>query len=222
MTQQPPSLSVQTELLQLHLKKKKMGWVLFFSVINMLLEIPVGYVTNSMALLSDGWHIALHVMVMGLGWLTYHYLVYRHKKEQPLHTKKTLSFVGLINAAVIALAGLILLVECIRKLGDPTAIKFEAGIAMAAVGLVLNIISLRILHPTKAHTDHTIRATHLHLAADILTSVLAFLALVVGFYLQWPQADPLAGMISAVIILFWAKGIITPAWKEFFSEHQKK
>ena len=103
---------------------------------------------------------------------------------------------------------------------NPVAISFYQAIAVAAVGLAVNLASALILKdPRQGHdhghdhghahaTDHNLRAAYLHVLADALTSVLAIAALALGKSFNWYFLDPLMGIVGAVIIARWSYGLL--------------
>lgn len=203
---------------QLALKKKKTGWVLLISLVTMLVEISFGYFTKSMALLSDGWHMTTHVIAIGAGWCAYQYVLYQHKKGNEVNTSKTLAYVGFLNALALAIIAITVFVECIERFCAPIGIKYEEAILVSIIGLIVNLVSAKILHHEEEHSDHNLRAAYLHVIADILTSVLALMALFAGYYFQLYKADAVVGIIGSLVILLWARGIIINSYKEILNK----
>ena len=203
---------------QLNLKRSKTGWVLLISLVIMMLEISYGYITNSMALLSDGWHMASHVVAIGASWLAYQYVLIEHKTEQDVSTSKILAYVGFFNALALAIIAVIVFAESIHRFCNPRDIKYTEAILVSFIGLIVNLVSAKILHQDENLSDHNLRAAYLHVLADVLTSTLALLALFVGFYFRLYQADAIVGIIGAIIILNWARGIIINSGKEILKK----
>jgi cation diffusion facilitator family transporter len=97
-------------------------------------------------------------------------------------------------------------------------IRFNEAIAVAVIGLVVNLISAFLLkekhHHSQGHQsnphhhDHNLRAAYLHVIADALTSVLAIVALLTGKAFGWVWMDPVMGIIGALIITKWSYGLL--------------
>ena len=84
---------------------------------------------------------------------------------------------------------------------------------MAFIGLAVNaacIVVMETGHANDAqkHTDYNFKAAYYHILADMLTSVLAIAALVVGKYLGWTCLDALIGMLGGVLIVKWAISLL--------------
>jgi cation diffusion facilitator family transporter len=111
-------------------------------------------------------------------------------------------------------------------------IQFPEAIAVAVVGLVVNLVSALLLrdhhdhhhghghdhahhdhdhdHADHAHEhhDHNLRAAYLHVLADALTSLLAIIALVAGMFLGWVWLDAVMGIVGALVITRWSWGLL--------------
>jgi len=195
-------------------------------MVTMVLEISYGYIAKSMSLLSDGWHMSSHVVAIGASWLAYHYVLRQQAKGKSVNPSKTLSYVGLVNALVLAIIAVAMIVECIKRFNMPVDIKYKEAIIVAIIGLVVNLVSAKILHHDEESTDHNLRATYLHVLADVLTSALAITALIIGFYFDLSNLDTIVGIIGSLVILYWAKSIIVNSIREIYlkgnrvNEHQ--
>jgi cation diffusion facilitator family transporter len=110
-----------------------------------------------------------------------------------------------------------------QRIIDPHIIQFNEAIAVACLGLFINVVSAFLLkddhhhhhhhhdHDDEHHHhhhDHNLRAAYIHVLADALTSLLAIIALVSGKYFGWDWLDPIMGIVGAVIITRWAYGLL--------------
>jgi len=199
----------------LHIKERKTRIVVLISIAAMLLEITFGYITNSMALLSDGWHMSSHVIAIGAGWLTYKYVINKqatnHLKSNP---DKIFSLTGYTNGLVLLVIAAVMLVESFQRLRSPLNVSYREAILVSIFGLVINLISAKVLHHKEAHSDNNIKATYLHVMADVLTSVFALVALFAGLYYRIYWLDSIMGVVGSVIIMTWSWGLIKNSWKD--------
>jgi cation diffusion facilitator family transporter len=204
----------------LEVKERKTRIVVIISFITMVLELVFGYITNSMALLSDGWHMSSHVLAIGAGWLTYKYVLREQKNNTPVNAAKILAIAGFVNGILlIAIAGFVLL-ESLERFCAPLPIAYHQAALVSFIGLIVNLVSAKILHHDSAHSDHNLQATYLHIAADILTSVLALIALLSGLYFQINTADALAGLFGSLVIIYWTLGVLRTSSIEIFDAPQ--
>ena len=194
--------------------------VLAITVITMIVEIIAGTVFGSMALLADGWHMGTHAAAFSITIFAYQYSR-RHatNRDFTFGTGKVSVLGGYSSAIALAVIALFIGVESIERLIQPLEIHFNEAIAVAVLGLLVNLFCAFLLHGHHTHThddgykhthhhDHNLRGAYLHVLADALTSVLAILALLFGKFLGWNWLDPLIGIVGALVISRWAYGLL--------------
>ena len=101
--------------------------------------------------------------------------------------------------------------EAIRRFIIPVEIAYREAILVACIGLVVNIASAFLLHHKHEDADHNIRAAYLHVLADALTSLAAILGLLAAMVWDIPYVDTIAALISSIIIIRWAIGLLRDA-----------
>ncbi|MFD1251726.1 Cadmium, cobalt and zinc/H(+)-K(+) antiporter [Devosia equisanguinis] len=194
----------------------------------MVVEIVAGTIYGSMALVADGWHMSTHAGAMLITALTYLY-ARRHADDRrfTFGTGKLGDLGGFASAIVLALIALLIGWESLLRLANPVEISFEQAIAVAVVGLAVNLVCAWLLrddhshhhhghhhahdhdHDHHEHTrDNNLHAAYLHVLADALTSILAIVALLAGRSYGWLWADPLMGVVGALVIARWSWGLI--------------
>jgi cation diffusion facilitator family transporter len=201
-------------------EEKNTRLVVALTLTMMAAEIGAGHLFGSMALLADGWHMGTHAAALGITAFAYRFA--RRHSDNPhfsFGTGKVGILGGFASAVALALIALIMGAESIQRLFHVQAIRFNEAIAVAAVGLIVNLISAWLLqakavhrheHPGHrgAHADHNLRAAYLHVLADALTSVLAIIALATGKVLGWIWMDPVMGLVGSLIIARWSYGLL--------------
>jgi cation diffusion facilitator family transporter len=192
--------------------------VMLLTAVTMLAEIVAGTIFGSMALLADGWHMTTHVAAFGLTIFAYQYA--RQHATDPrytLGTGKVSVLGGFASAVALAVIALIMALESGVRLFQPQAIQFNEAIAVAVIGLVVNLASAWLLQDRHDHShhnhhhdhqDHNLRAAYFHVLADALTSVLAIIALFAGKFLGWIWLDAVMGLVGAGVITKWSYGLI--------------
>lgn len=196
-------------------------WVIGLTAVTMVLEIGAGMALGSMALLADGWHMGTHAAALGV--TAYAYLFARrhaHDARYSFGTGKVGALGGFASAVGLAVVALVVLGESIARLAQPVQIHFDEAIAVAALGLVVNLLCAWLLKDgdghghghshghSHGHHDHNLQAAYLHVLADALTSVLAIAALTAGRFLGWSWMDPMMGVVGAVVIARWSVGLL--------------
>jgi cation diffusion facilitator family transporter len=186
--------------------------VVLLTAAMMGVEIVVGYATGSMALLADGWHMATHVGALGLAsaayWVSRRFASHR---AFAFGTGKVRALAGYTSAVGLGLIAIAMVVESVERLLHPRAIDFVSSLPVAVLGLIVNLVSVFLLHAhDEDHEDgHDLnhRAAFMHVVADAFTSVLAIAALLAGRFLGWAWLDPASGIVGGFVILKWGAGL---------------
>jgi len=201
----------------------------------MVAEIVAGWLTHSMALLADGWHMATHVVALSVAGVAY-WLARRWSQDHrfAFGTWKIEVLGAFTSALLLMVVALAMIVESLHRLFTPQEIQFEVALWVAAVGLAVNLLSAWVLHGGPAHgeehgahehhdhADHhhhehhhhqdlNLRSAYVHVLTDALTSVLAIVALAAGLWGGWTWMDPVMGIVGAAVIAWWGKGLIAQA-----------
>lgn len=197
-------------------------WVVVLTAVMMVGEIFAGYVTGSMALLADGFHMATHAGALSVAAIAYAYAK-RHASNRQFSfgTGKVGDLAGFASALVLGLIALGIGIESILRLFEPIKVAFGEATLIAVIGLGVNIVSAFLLSGSHHHGhdhhhhdhatghdahggDNNLRSAYVHVLADALTSVLAIAALLAGRYLGWVWMDPVMGIVGAVVIARWS------------------
>jgi len=189
----------------------------------MVIEIAGGWYYNSMALLADGWHMSSHMVAMGLSLMAYvSARKYAHDPRFSFGTWKIEVLGGYTSAVFLVMMAGLMVYQSVARLIVPSAIHYDQAIAIAIVGLLVNLVSAWWLkdghhhhaHGSDAHAhahgghDLNLRSAYLHVLADAATSVLAIIALVCGKLWGLGWMDPLMGLVGAAMIAYWASGLL--------------
>jgi len=189
--------------------EKNTKLVILLTAITMIIEIIVGSLSGSMALLADGWHMGTHVAALSITVFAYIYTRHHAQDERySFGTGKVGSLGGFASGIVLAVIAILMAIESLQRLMQPHLIHFDEAIAVAFLGLIVNVISMWLLHHPHEHDDHNLKAAYLHVLADALTSLLAIIALVTGKAFGWVWLDPVMGIVGASIILRWSWGLL--------------
>ena len=201
---------------------RRTRWVVALTFVMMIGEIAAGYITGSMALLADGFHMATHAGALGIAAAAYGFARRNaNNKRYSFGTGKVGDLAGFASAMVLGLVSLGIAGESILRLFQPTTVAFGEATVIAVVGLAVNLVSAFVLmghhghdhghhhdhaheHGGHHHHDNNLRSAYVHVLADALTSVLAIAALLAGRYLGWVWLDPAMGIVGAIVIAKWA------------------
>jgi cation diffusion facilitator family transporter len=188
----------------------------------MILEIIAGFMSNSMALLADGWHMGTHVTAFMISAVAYYYS--RRHSTNPLHsfgTAKIGVLGGFVSATILSVIALLMAGESVHRFFAPLTIHFNEAIGIATLGLVVNVVCAMVLmhghghdhgdadhHHHPHHHDLNLRAAYLHVLADAFTSLTAITALVAGKFFGWNWLDPVVGIVGSFVVMSWSYTLV--------------
>jgi cation diffusion facilitator family transporter len=202
-----------------HDHNERRTWlVVGLTTVMMVVELTGGALFGSMALLADGWHMATHAGALAIAAFAYRF-ARRHARDPrfAFGTGKLGDLAGFASAIVLGVIALAIGYESAVRLFQPVPIHYAEATAIAAAGLLVNLVSAWLLGGEHDHDhdhhdhDHNLRAAFWHVLADALTSVLAIAGLLAAWAWGWSWADPLIGIAGALVIAHWALRLVRDA-----------
>jgi cation diffusion facilitator family transporter len=229
--------------------------VMWITLAMMFVEILAGWWFNSMALLADGWHMSSHALAIGLSATAY--VTARRYARDPrfaFGSWKIEILAGFASAIVLLGVALMMVFGSLERIWSPQPIQYAEAIAVAVLGLVVNVVCALILgrahhapssafetqsHSNDTHAAHAkpnveitreqhhghghahgghhhdlnLKSAYVHVIADAFTSVLAIVALLGGWWYDWSWLDPVMGLVGAVLVAVWARGLLADTGK---------
>lgn len=190
--------------------------VICFTVLAMIGEIVYGYLTHSMALLADGYHMFTHALALSLTYGAYVLIrKFQHSPLFPSGTEKIGTLTAYTSSLFLGLTGFWIVFEAIHRIFNPLNIRFDEAIVVAIIGLVVNGVCIFIMHKKPHHHEHSharedynFKAAYFHILADVVTSILAIIALFAGKYFNLLFLDALIGILGGFMILKWSFALL--------------
>ncbi len=219
-----------------HAENERRTWIVVALTTAMMIgEIVGGHFYGSLALVADGWHMSTHAAALGIAALAYLYS--RRHRDDPrftFGTGKLGDLAAFASAIALAFVALVIAYDSLVRLAHPVTIFYREAIAIASLGLCVNLASAWLLrddhghHHHDGHThdhshhhhghhhhahqgDNNLRAAYLHVLADAVTSLLAISGLAIAWHFGWVWIDPVVGLIGAGVIVSWALTLIRDA-----------
>lgn len=169
----------------------------------MVAEIVGGLVTHSLALLADAGHMLSDTAALGLSlfavWIA----------ERPPTPQRTWGYyrveilAALANGAALVAISVFILIEAWHRLADPPKVWGAAMMGIAAGGLAVNLIGLKILEGGR-HENLNIRGAWLHVLTDALGSIGAIVAAALIWAFRWHLADPIISALIGLLVVYSA------------------
>ena len=183
---------------------------LFLASVLCLTEAVGGYLTNSLALVSDAVHVMGDVGALGLT------LFALWVGARPASESKTFGYyraeilAALVNGMALWVVVLFIVAEAWRRLHEPPVVAGGGMFVLATAGLVVNLFVVSRLREHR-HRSLNLRAAYLHVISDLLGSVGAVAAGAIIILTGWTLADPLASVLIAALILVSSWALVSEA-----------
>lgn len=177
------------------------------ALLYMVAEIAGGLAANSLALLADAGHMLTDVAALGLSlfaiWIS----------RRPATVRRTYGYhrveilAALANGATLIVISVLIVAEAYRRWAQPPEVRGGLMLAVAGGGLLVNLISLAVLHGDR-NESLNIRGAWLHVLTDTLGSVQAIVAAALIGTLGWYWADPVASVLIGGLVVASAWGLV--------------
>lgn len=192
-------------------KNRRALWITFgLTFTYFVVEVVGGLVTNSLALLADAAHMLTDVGGLGLA------LFAAWMSQKPATPRRTYGYyrveilAALTNAVILFLMAFFILYEAYRRFREPPEVASLPMLAVAAVGLVVNLIGIGLLRKASGESLN-MQGAYLEVVGDLLGSVGVLAAGLIMLTTGWWYADPLFGVGIGLFILPRTWGLMVQA-----------
>ncbi len=182
--------------------KKTLKIAFYIIALYMIVEVIGGFLTNSLALLSDAGHMLSDAVSLGVGVLAFTFSEKVANYRNTYGYKRFEILAAVFNGVTLIVIAVFILIEAIKRFANPPEISSNGMLLIAIIGLLVNILVAWILmRGGDTHDNLNMRAAFLHVISDMLGSVGAIVAALLIMFFGWEWADPLASMIVAILVL---------------------
>ena len=190
--------------------ESRVAWAALLTGGFMLVEAAGGLLSGSLALLADAGHMLTDAASLILAWLAF------RVARRPADWQRTYGFhrfqvlAAYSNGLTLAFIALAIVYAAVRRLYEPTEVLAGPMLAIAVVGLLINLAAFRILHGAERENVN-IKGAMLHVLGDVLGSAAAIGAALVILWTGWTPIDPLLSALVAILILRSAWSLVREA-----------
>ncbi|MDD4179349.1 MAG: cation diffusion facilitator family transporter [Candidatus Margulisbacteria bacterium] len=180
--------------------KKTLLIALLIIVIVFCVELAGGFVSNSLALLSDAGHMLTDTMALALA------LTATIFAARPASKQKTFGFYrleilsALFNGVLLTLISLYIFYQAYERFLQPSVVQSSIMLVVAVIGLLANVAAALIL--SKGSGDNlNVRGAFLHVISDLASSVGVIIGGLLIYLFGWNLVDPILGIMIGLLIL---------------------
>ncbi|GLC90570.1 cation diffusion facilitator family transporter [Lysinibacillus piscis] len=168
----------------------------------MVVEAIGGFMTNSLALLSDAGHMLSDAISLGIALLAFTLGEKAANYSKTFGYKRFEILAAVLNGVTLMGIALFIFYEAIERFANPPAVATTGMLIISTIGLLVNILVAWIMmRGGDTEENLNMRGAFLHVLSDMLGSVGAIIAALLIMFFGWGWADPLASVIVALLVL---------------------
>jgi len=181
--------------------KKVLLLSFFIITIYMIVEAIGGFVTNSLALLSDAGHMLSDSISLGIALVAFILGERVASQSKSFGYKRFEILAAMLNGVILILISLYIFYEAIERFISPPEVATIGMLIISVIGLLVNILVAWIMMRGDTEENLNMRGAYLHVLSDMLGSVGAIIAALLMMFFGWGWADPLASVLVALLVL---------------------
>ncbi|HBB48670.1 MAG TPA: cation transporter [Flavobacteriaceae bacterium] len=190
-----------------HKTQKYLGLSILLNVVITVAQGVGGLISGSLALLSDALHNFSDVLSLLISFIANRYAKKAASNERTFGYKRAEIIAAFINAASLMILASFLIYESILRFITPEPIQADWVIALAILGIIVNGLSVLLLHASSSE-NMNLKSAYLHLLSDMSASVAVLLGGVAMYYYQWFWVDSLLTLGIAIYLLIMGYGLL--------------
>lgn len=181
--------------------ERRLLWALLLTGGYTAVEVVGGLVSGSLALLADAAHMLTDTAALGLAWGA------ARAARKPPDARRSYGYhraqvlAALVNGLAFMAMVVWIAVEAVHRLMAPAPVLGGIMLAVAVVGLLVNLAAFALLHGGDRHANLNLQGAWLHVLGDLLGSLAAIAAAGVILFSGWTPIDPLLSLLIAALIL---------------------
>src|ERR1700678_785527 len=194
-----------------HLDQRRLLVVLGVTSAYLATELIGGYLTGSLALLSDAVHMLTDIAALCLGMLTLWI------STRPASSAKTYGYLraeilgALLNGLFLWVLVVFIWIEAYQRLRNPRPVSGLAVMAVALVGIGVNTFSAWVTSTDPSggpKRGMAMRAVFVHVISDLVGSVGVLVSGALTYFTGWMRADPAVSILIGVLVLYGSWGLV--------------
>ena len=180
--------------------EKRLAITFLVTVLILAGEVVGGYLSNSLALLSDAGHMVTDALAIALGFVAARISKRPSDKNATLGYQRVGVLAALINGLSLLVIAAVIFYEAYERLMSPPSIDIPVMLGIAVLGLAGNLVMAFIFG--HSHDDLNVKSVWLHVLGDTLSSVGVIISGIIIYFTGWAYADPIASVLIGGIIIW--------------------
>lgn len=185
----------------------RLRFTLILTALGMILEFIGGFISNSLALISDAGHMFTHLFALGTSYFAIILSLQPATKKRTWGLYRAEVLAAFVNGIILIFVSMYIIYEAVLRFISPQKVKVTEMLLVAGIGLVINGISTYLLAKASSQ-DLNIRSALLHEIGDMVSSVAVVISGIIIFYTGNFIVDPILSLFICILIIIWAVKLI--------------
>ena len=185
---------------------KNLGLAILLNTGITMAEATGGFISGSMALLSDAAHNLSDVLSLIISYFANRLSKREATEKQTFGFRRSEILAAFINSATLIIIAIVIIIEAVQRLLNPVTVSTSWVIWLALASIFVNGLSALFLR-ADSHLNMNMKSAYLHLFTDMLTSVAVLLGGLAIKYLNWYWADSILSIVIALYLLYMSWGL---------------
>lgn len=179
--------------------ERRLAVTFFVTLLILIGELVGGYLSNSLALLSDAGHMVTDAFAIALGFAAARISRRPSDRHATFGYQRVGLLAALINGLSLLLIALLIFYEVYQRIVSPPEIKIPVLLGIAVPGLIGNLVMAFVLG--HGRDDLNIKSVWLHVLGDTLSSAGVIVSGIIIYFTGWTYTDAIAsGLIGCIIV----------------------
>ena len=180
--------------------RKSLVWALALTTTFLVVEVIGAWISGSLALLADAAHMLTDAGGLALALFAIWFAARPPSPSKTFGYLRAEVLAALINAVVLLLLAVYILYEAYQRIFAPPEVLSTPMLIVAVVGLVVNLISMRLL-AAGSEESLNLKGAYFEVLADMLGSIGVIASALIIMFTGWTLADPIIGAAIGVFIV---------------------
>ncbi len=180
---------------------KNIGIAIFLNILITVSQIVGGIISGSVALLTDALHNFSDVISLFLSYFTNRLAKRKSTTKQTYGYKRAEILSAFVNSVTLIAIAIYLIVEAVERFLNPEPVKADLVIYFAIGSIIINLISVLLLHKD-AKDSINMKSAYLHLLTDVMTSIAVMIGGILMKYFDIYRIDSILSILIAIYLIF--------------------
>lgn len=191
---------------------KNLSASIWMNVVITLAQIVGGFISGSLALISDALHNFSDVLSLVLSLIAHRLSKRKATTNSTFGYKRAEILVAFINAATLIIVAVFLVIEAIERFSNPVRISSGLVIGLSLLGILFNGFSALLIKKDSEH-NLNMKSAYIHLFTDMLASVAVLAGGILMYYFQWFWIDSVLTFLIALYLIYMSFDILKTSTK---------